>query len=36
MIKTGRLSPSRADRPPRQQELIREALEWFDEYLGPV
>ena len=22
--------------PPHQQELMREALEWFDKYLGPV
>ena len=22
--------------PPRQQEVIREALDWFDKYLGPV
>ena len=22
--------------PPRQQEVIRETLEWFDRYLGPV
>ena len=22
--------------PPRQQEMIREALEWFDKHLGPV
>ncbi len=22
--------------PPRQQEVIREALDWFDRYLGPV
>jgi dipeptidyl aminopeptidase/acylaminoacyl peptidase len=22
--------------PPRQQELIREALDWSDKYLGPV